>query len=470
MHTSLFRKVSRLFDPLHRTLRTLRTLRTKPASRRSFSGASSNRLLDWAIASLNINGQMKMDYRSLTLRARELALNNEFCIGYLTSLKRNVLGVDGFTLQSFAPEKSRIKKEWATYTSAVNGYITLDEIGGDRDFDHLILRTLAIDGEVFLRRVEDMASPYLYRYELLDSMDIDPLYNETRADGSSVCMGIELDQRGREVGYYYRNRSRIHTDHYNTGELEFLPAGEVLHIFRRLFPNQVRGYSSFAGIILNIKHLDEYKQAEIVHARIQACSMGIWERDGSTLGDVMDAEELGPDGEVATTMRPGQFMYAPKGYKAAYLQASSPNNQFGIFWKSIMRSVCAALGISYNKAAGDYEGVNYSSLREAAIEDRAEFEELQKFLIERWKDLQYRGFLEAIFPVDHAAQLPHRFYGRRFDWVDPQKDAAELREKLDMKLTDPITELYRRGLDPEEVLSNWQEWEEMKKKYLPSEQ
>ena len=132
-----------------------------------------------------------------------------------------------------------------------------------------------------------------------------------------------------------------------------------------------------------------------------------------------------------------------------------------------MRGICAALGVSYNKAAGDFEGVNYSSLREAAIEDRAEFEELQKFIIERWKDLQYRGFLEAILPGIWTSNLAHRFYGRRFDWVDPQKDAAELREKLDMKLTDPITELYRRGLDPEEVLSNWQEWEAMKKKYQP---
>lgn len=436
-----------------------------PRHQRSFTASTSNRLLDWILSGTTVTGQMKVDYRSLTLRARDLALNNEFCIGYLASLKRNVLGVEGFTLQSFSSHKKRIKQEWNNYTSAVNGYITLDEIGGGRDFDHLILRTLTIDGEVFIRKLEDPRSPYLYRYELLDSMDIDPTYNESRADGSAVIMGIELDQRGRETGYYYRRRDPM-VDSYGSGTLEYLPAGEVLHIFRRLFPNQIRGYSAFSGIVLNIKNLDEYKQAEIVHARIQACSMGIWERDGSAIGDVME-QDTGPDGEIATTMAPGMFMYAPKGYKAAYLQASSPNGQFGIFWKSIMRSICSALGISYNKAAGDYEGVNYSSLREAAIEDRAEFEELQKFIIERWKDLQYRGFLEAILPGIWMTNLAHRFYGRRFDWVDPQKDSAELQAKLDMKLTDPITELYRRGLDPEEVLSNWAEWESLLRKFQP---
>ena len=74
--------------------------------------------------------------------------------------------------------------------------------------------------------------------------------------------------------------------------------------------------------------------------------------------------------------------------------------------------------------------------------------------------------MEAILPGIWTSNLAHRFYGRRFDWVDPQKDAAELREKLEMKLTDPITELYRRGLDPEEVLSNWSEWDTLLKKYL----
>ncbi len=433
--------------------------------KRSFAAAASNRLVDWILSGSSVTGQLKMDYSRLTQRARELALNNQFCIGYLTSLKRNVLGVDGFTLQPFSTHKKRIKEEWQKYTSAVNGYITIDEIGGGRDFDHLILRTLAVDGEVFIRRVEDLTSPYLYRYELLDSLDIDPLYNETRADGTAVVMGIELDQRGRETGFYYRNRKKDHLDTYHTGELEYIPAGEIFHIFRRLFPDQIRGYTFFAGVIMDIHNLDEYKQAEIVHSRIQACAMGIWERDGSAIGDAMD-EETGPNGEIATSMAPGMFMFAPKGYKATYLPASSPNNQFGIFWKSVMRGICAALGVSYNKAAGDFEGVNYSSLREAAIEDRAEFEELQKFIIERWKDLQYRGFLEAILPGIWTSNLAHRFYGRRFDWVDPQKDAAELREKLEMKLTDPITELYRRGLDPEEVLSNWAEWTALQKKYL----
>lgn len=441
---------------------------------RGFIAAQNSRLLDWAVSFNKLNHELKLDYRTLVQRSRDLAKNNEFVCGYLENLRRNVIGAHGFSLQSKAePANFRkdIEKLWQEYQSRAGAFVTLDEHQSGRDFDNLVMRSLIIDGEVFIHRVFDPSSRFGFRYEIIDSLEIDPLYNVARnSDGETVTMGIKYDRMGREISYFWRD---ARNEMYMTGPLLELPAKDILHIYRKNFPDQVRGYPVLAPVIMNLGHLDAYKEAEIVHARIQAAVMGIWERDGSAIGDIL-SEETDENGEVAKEIRTGSFKYAPKGYKASFLSNTSPNNQFGIFWKNLLRSITNALGISYNKGAGDYESVNYSSLREATLEDRANFEELQTFFIENWKDVQFRDFIRAaaangLLPIGKLSGLyAHRFFGRRFPWVDPQKEISAKEKEFDLLLTDPISELEQRGIDPDELIDRWADWNaKLKAKNIP---
>ena len=344
--------------------------------------------------------------------------------------------------------------------SRKGGFVTLDERLSGRDLDVLVLRTLIIDGEAFIHRVYDPTSRFGYRYEVLDSLVIDTTYNVSDAgNDESIVMGIRFDRRGREKSYFLLES---HNDYYESGTRIEVPAEDILHIFRKQFPNQARGYTALAGIILNLSQMDAYKEAEIVHARIQACAMGIWEWNGQNTGDLLD--EVDDKGEFVREIKPGIFPVAPRGYTAKFLQNTSPNGQFGVFWKNMLRSISNALGISYNKAAGDYEAVNYSSLREATLEDRSSFEELQKFFVENWKSFQFADFVRALVLNGHLPKASaedccrHRFFGRRFPWVDPAKEIAAKEKEYDLLLTDPITELESRGLDPDEVLDRWKDW------------
>ena len=192
--------------------------------------------------------------------------------------------------------------------------------------------------------------------------------------------------------------------------------------------------------------------------------MGVWEWDGKNTDDILGSDE-DDAGEFVREIRPGIFPIAPRGYTAKFLQGAQPNSQFGVFVKSIMRSIANAVGISYNKATGDYESVNYSSLREAALEDRETYAELQRFLIENWKSIQYRDFVNALVilgripPTDNLSDLArHQFFGRRFAWVDPQKEITAKEKELALMLTDPLTELESRGEDPDDVIARFVEW------------
>ena len=120
---------------------------------RNFAGADTCRLLaDWILAPIKTRETLKREYQTLQLRARDLARNNEFVVGYLKNIRRNVIGDAGFRLvlnTRNAELRRDLQAYWDDYTSRAGGYITLDEKSSGRDLDDLIVRTLLVDGEVF---------------------------------------------------------------------------------------------------------------------------------------------------------------------------------------------------------------------------------------------------------------------------------------------------------------------------------
>jgi len=74
---------------------------------------------------------------------------------------------------------------------------------------------------------------------------------------------------------------------------------------------------------------------------------------------------------VCSVLESGVFKYAPDGYSLKSIQSNHPNSNVKDFFKSMLKGVCGALGISYNKIASDVSETSYSSLRQANIEDAA---------------------------------------------------------------------------------------------------
>ena len=437
---------------------------------RMFQAAAHNRLIDWPLSYQRVNGDLFMEYQTIVLRCRSLAMNNESVLGILRNLQRNVVGIHGFTLQSKAKDaalRPEIERLWREYGSRAAHAVTMDERSSARDLDILVLRSLMIDGECFIHRIYDPVSKFGWRYEVIDSLQIDPFYMVNKiAGGARIFMGIEFDSKGREVAYWYRPTV---CEQYNTGVRERIPATNIIHLFRKEFPAQMRGIPPLAGAVIDLKRLDDYRDAELVHAQIASCTMGVWEWDGRNQEDVITDAQADDQGQFVREIKPGIFPIAPRGYTAKFLQNSAPNSQFPSFVKSVLRAICNSVGISYNKGAGDYESVNYSSLREASLEDRETYGELQKFIIDNWKSIQFHDFISAavmnglVRSNSISAVSPHQFFGRKFSWVDPQKEIAAKKEEIALMLTDPFSEIESRGEDPAELLDRFVAWREMLK-------
>jgi lambda family phage portal protein len=228
-----------------------------------------------------------------------------------------------------------------------------------RDFDILVLRTLVIDGECFIRKVKDN-SKFGIHYELIDTMDIPHRFNSLNYDasGNRIIMGIKVDENYKPISYFI---NKNHGDYYNTSTAkEEVPAEEIIHIFRPYFVNQVRGYTMLSSVILNLNQLDGYTEAEVIGSRLAACNQAFITQTTAD-GDLL--EEANSKGELIQDYAPGTIRYLPQGYDIKAFNSTHPNTNYGSFVKSVLRSISNALGISYNKATSDYESVNYSSLR-----------------------------------------------------------------------------------------------------------
>lgn len=187
---------------------------------RSFIGARTTRFTNWLYETFTrINLDLDNDLFKLTSRTRELAKNNDVVRAYLEILEKNIIGATGFELQSQIKKANgeldeelndEIEWAWWDFGQLSNGFLTIEGGMGHQEFDKLILRTLLIDGEVFIRIRKDVKNPYGLSFELIDSMSIDfTKRREFAYKTNAIVLGIEIDKNYKPVKYYTRPGTTI---------------------------------------------------------------------------------------------------------------------------------------------------------------------------------------------------------------------------------------------------------------------
>lgn len=450
----------------------------KKKQNRRFAGAANSLQHKFNQSMQKINADLKSDLIALTLRARELAKNNETVNSYINLMLRSVLGNTGFVLNCTSynddgtadvAANNQIENCWYDYTRSYKKYVSADHQQNGLDFDRHILFNFLVDGQVFIRKVKDPKSPYGIRFEVIDSLCIDPMYSLDFMNGEKIVMGIKVDSHYKPLSYFIKRPQN--SDYYLAGEREEIPASEVIHIYKKLYAEQVRGFTPLSAVLLSLNALDEYKKAEINAAILNSAFMGIWEKVGSGSMQEYEQEEVDTSGAVAVELQSNVFRYAPEGYKLSSIANNHPNSNVGGFFKAMLKGVSGALGMSYNKVSSDFQSTSYSSLRQSNIEDAVTIKEIQQFMIDNWKNLQYAEWLKYLL-ISDLTNLPyskmdkflsHQFIGRNFEYLDPQKEMQSIQLRLSLGLSSPIEEIQQLGKDPVDVLNNWQKWQEMLK-------
>lgn len=447
---------------------------------RRFIGASNSKMSNFNTTFARINGELKSDYIALTLRARDLSKNNATVNSWINLMLRSVLGNTGFILNctSYNQDGSAdttankiIQDYWHEYTKSYKKYVSADGQQNGLDFDRMVLFNYLVDGEVFIRKVKDNKSKFGIRFEIIDSLDVDTLYNGVyQNSGEKIVMGIKVDQHYKPLSYFVRkDRS---ADYYLAGDRIEIPASQIIHIYKKQYANQVRGFTPLAPVLLTLNSIQEYQKAQINASILSSVFMGVYQKTGS--GDAFenfDESEIDQNGDVALELENGVFKYAPEGWSLKQIANNHPNSNVGNFQKALLKTVSGALGMSYNKISSDFQATSYSSLRQSNMEDAVTVKQIQQFMVDNWKDLEFAEWLKYLL-ISDLTNLPyskiekfmqHTFQGRNFEYLDPAKEMQAIKLRMSLGLSSPIQEIQLAGKDPVDILNSWQKWNQMLK-------
>lgn len=458
-----------------RVKQALRILRG--VQRREVEAASSHRLLsDWLASRLTPDDEVRWTLGKLRARARQMEREDATVRHYLRLLSISVVGPLGARLQAQVRNNDgRLNRlfndrledgwqEWA-YRPTRDGRMDLPAL------QRLLLKTVARDGEAFVRmhRAYD-GNPFGFALEPVDPDMVDENLNRAPGRGvNEVRMGVEVDGDGRPVAYHGWDVPNGTMSGAARRAVRY-PATDMLHLYDPERVNQTRGVTWLQPVMVPLRMLNGYVEAELVAARVSAAKMGFFQRKA---GDGLGAAEPGDDGSFTMEANPGTFGVVPDGYELSTFSPDHPATAFGQFVKDATRRTSTGLGVSYNALGNDLESVNYSSIRAGMLVERDMWRVLQAWwesqflrpIYAEWLNMALLSGAVSLDSRDFRKFKAAHWTPRGFQWVDPLKDAQAGVMAVNNALSSRTMLLAEQGLDYEDVLEQLAEEQVLAEEY-----
>ncbi|HWL51339.1 MAG TPA: phage portal protein [Chthoniobacteraceae bacterium] len=441
--------------------------RKRPVSLRSLLGAARTGRLEssWDTNPVTADAYIFQHWKTLVARARNGCESYDHGRKYLQLVRDNVVG-EGFVLSStprdFDGKKDKVAenaierafKKWSRKKN-------FDYTGANcrADFERLVAASIAKDGEVIiLKHYGKSAGPWGFSVELIDPFLLDPTHYEKLPNGNIVRHGIEFGpDGGRPLAYWFIEQQEWQVGYTYTKERKRIEAKNVIHWFMTEMPGQKRGLPWTRTALWRMRMASGFEDAALTNARVSAGKMGFFK------GGDDDIEDLEIDAEPGTFEDIGDR-------ELQEWNPQFPNGETEPFLRAMHRSIAASLHVSYHNLSGDLTSVNFSSIRQGALDERGTWRALQNSMIENvvvpiFEDWLEYSLLKGAITLPNGRALPFEkidkfqecsFTGKRWAWIDPRSEAAAAQILIDQKIrsrSEVIRELTNR--DPSET------WEEI---------
>lgn len=426
----------------------------------TYDGARRDRRdKDWIPPSTTADSAIIPDHPMLLARTRALIRDNPHAQSIKRSKGRNVVG-RGITAAATARDaQGRERTAWNEAADAVFDAWANDpamcDVEGQKTFGDFQLQAVeqrAEAGEylVVMAVADNGPGAVPFRLQAVEPEQLDMLMLRSPETGLEVRGGVEIDEYGRPVAYWIHQRPPhdLAALARQLGRATRIPADRVIHYYRQDRPGQTRGVTEYAPALRKLRDLAEYDGLELWQARMQAC-MGVGiERPAGTggarspmgLAGSSDTE-TDEDGNRNVVFRPGMVFEGLPGEELKFYTPNRPGGQYDPFVKAQLRSIAAAVGLSYEQVARDFSQGNFSSQRQALLEDRREWRVEQQSLKIRFCERIRRrvirlavmaGVLNAAdYFRDESRYLACEWQPDGWEWIDPSKQAAAAKLMLD---------------------------------------
>lgn len=373
-----------------------------------------------------------------------------------------------------------IEREWKAWQKSC-------DITGKRNWRsicNLLLFQMIRDGAVFIWfHIGKNVNKWGFAVQIINDEWVDHTVNreaqfdlQGRKTANKIRLGIEEDDKGKTVAYYVLKRRPNDWQYVNMRwgcgsypahepgtDHERVPAEEMIHYaVLEEDAEQTRGTPAISTALQKLRHLDKYEVAEVVSARAEACKGGHYEATVPGMDPEALADKIERNGEQLTqNVEPAMWKTVPFGWTAKAHDPTHPNGNFETFRKAMLRAICSGLpGGAYSRIGNDYESVNFSSSRAESLN----VNELWMMLQESFIDIVQRPVFEEFLRYSltwGAINLPLQkfekfnkpmFQGRRWQWVDPLKEAQASAMRVANNQTSEMRVCNEQGNDFEEIV------------------
>lgn len=434
----------------------------------AYEGAKPGRRREgWITHSTDADGESQAVVHTLRDSARDLVRNNPYAASAVDVKVTETIG-SGIMAEVRNKRLDQMWNRWITDCDA-------DERSDFYGIQALVERCRMESGECLIRfvPVERTAAEIRAGYLPFKLRILEPDYIDASRDGKApdsgnvIRYGIEYDGAQRPVAYWLFDE---HPGSSGIGQLlrprglssSRVPAHDVIHIFRQLRAGQSRGVTDFAPVMMRLRDLDDYDDAEIMRKKLEACLAAFVtspNADGSPLQGPLSTDATGR----VQTLYPAMIEYLRPGEGVETAEPKAAGG-YADFKRFAARDIATGIGIPYELMTGDLSQVNYSSYRAGLIRFRRRLEQDQWHLYvprlcERVAE-RFRMEARGMTGMDGLGERSRfEWTPPRFELHDPLKETQAEIEAISAGL-DPWEEVVRRrGWSSEDMLDALERWQ-----------
>ncbi|WP_277657202.1 phage portal protein [Seleniivibrio woodruffii] len=392
--------------------------------------------------------------RDMPYFARAINVIQDYKIGAGTILQCQVRDENGKLLDKI---NTKIEDHWKWWCEQ-------SDISGRNHFaddERLVSSEETKEGEFLVLKCVSKTGRNKFRINVINTQRLTE-FGVKPAAGNQIYMGVEYDKlTGAPVAYH------IAQDGYISTPVR-VPANNVLHGFTRKTPGQMRGMSKFTAGVMLARDLDDYMGSELDAAKMAAKWMAFVETPDPSGKQLINGVQKGADGSKIERMRNAIIEYLRPGEKVSFNAAVRNSEGFERMAKFILRTWAIMEGISYELLTGDYQGLNYSSLRGIRNDLGMGFYPMQVQHMRRFVNPIYREWLQwevmsGGLDLPGYFQNPYMYYaidgiGPHMPNVDPLREGKADIQDIQAGLKSPQEVIKGRGGDPDTVLAQCEEW------------
>lgn len=434
---------------------------------RRYDGAAKGRRVDnWATRNTSADAASAPGFTIMRDRARDLVRNNPYAQRVVTLWETALIG-GGWSFKAKAGRRNggargqRATEEFRAWAMDPRQC----DYEGRLNFDGMVAKAVRAwkeSGEVLIRiripdraRMQRLGLRIPLQLQLLEADWISDQQDGINAagtpDGGWTKYGIEYDADGGKVSYWlYNNHPGESMLRVVSPTANRVPADQIIHLFNPDRPGQTRGVTCIAPVMITLRDLDDYMDAQLLKQKISACMTGV----------IVDVDGAGDQkSDVSDRIEPGAIVRLGPGQDIRF---SSPPavGEINQIMRTYLLRCAIGCNVPYELLTGDFQGTNFSA-------GRLGWQSFNKRVVaEQWQLLAPMLFNPiAAWWLRSASLAGIPTDGLTADWTppppqayDPSADTKAIIQKMRAGLLPPQEAVRMEGLEPDEVVALYIEW------------